>query len=312
MALGESYYRDAFALGSALALRTSTVRLGLGPFFVENRTPFQLAMGTATLEELSGDRVAYLAMGTAHGRRMKQYFGAGPKGGLSRLEDCVRSLKALLSGDGTYHGRFFNFEKFPPLRKDPSKVPVLLADPAHESLRLAGRVADGVILNSVLSAEYQDTVVEMVAASAEASGRRRSEVTICRNVVYAVGRSLEEAKRAAAEDMVFYASYPEQSEILEQLRGSDQKARVMEARKLFLRGRRQEAISVVDDQTLDEFVIHGTPDECRMKLKRFHRDVDALILRVPVSTYPETDRAGVILTAIGSLSGGRHGRGFRR
>jgi alkanesulfonate monooxygenase SsuD/methylene tetrahydromethanopterin reductase-like flavin-dependent oxidoreductase (luciferase family) len=61
ISVAESFYRDGAAL-AAVACNTRDVRFGTSVFPIYTRTPFQLAMAMATLQEISGGRMGYLGL----------------------------------------------------------------------------------------------------------------------------------------------------------------------------------------------------------------------------------------------------------
>jgi alkanesulfonate monooxygenase SsuD/methylene tetrahydromethanopterin reductase-like flavin-dependent oxidoreductase (luciferase family) len=54
ISVAESFYRDGAALAAAMACNTREVRFGTSVFPIYTRTPFQLAMAMATLQEVPG------------------------------------------------------------------------------------------------------------------------------------------------------------------------------------------------------------------------------------------------------------------
>src|SRR5438309_795099 len=59
-----------------------------------------------------------------------------------------------------------------------TRVPIFFAAMGPQMLRLAGAVADGVLLNVGASVEYVQWAVGQIHAGAEAAGRDASDVTI--------------------------------------------------------------------------------------------------------------------------------------
>src|SRR5947209_6190264 len=120
ISVAESFYRDGFALASAIASHTKKVRFGTSVMPIYTRTPFQIAMGAATLNELSHGRMGFLGLGVGYRNRTEQYFGIKQVQRLERMGEYVEIIRKLLSGaDVTHHGRFINIEKFPKLSSEP-------------------------------------------------------------------------------------------------------------------------------------------------------------------------------------------------
>src|SRR5438105_10475904 len=150
IAVAESFYRDGFALASAIASNTNKVKFGTSVMPIYTRTPFQIAMGASTFNELSHGRMGFLGLGVGYRNRTEQYFGIKQGQRLERMKEYVEIIRKLLSGaDATYHGKFFNLEKFPKFTGEPQNIPIFFGSSAPRMLELVGKVADGVILNSI-------------------------------------------------------------------------------------------------------------------------------------------------------------------
>jgi len=176
--------RDAFAALTGLSGETGALLLGTGVVPMTSRAPRVTAMGAATVHERSGGR-AILGLGTGP---------AGP-GALDALEGQVAELRGLLRPDGGLSL---------PLS---SPVPIWIAALGPRSVALAGRIADGVLLNWC-TLERVSEARDAVRAGAEAAGRDPDAITIAAYVRGSLGADPEaglSALRAAAGE---YASYP--------------------------------------------------------------------------------------------------------
>jgi 5,10-methylenetetrahydromethanopterin reductase len=75
ISVAESFYRDASVLSSAIANNTTKIKLGSSVYPIPTRTPFQIAMAAATLNEISNDRIGFIGLGVGYRTRIEQYFG---------------------------------------------------------------------------------------------------------------------------------------------------------------------------------------------------------------------------------------------
>jgi 5,10-methylenetetrahydromethanopterin reductase len=302
ISVAESFYRDGFALASAIASHTNKVNFGTSVMPIYTRTPFQIAMGAATLNELSGGRMGFLGLGVGYRNRTEQYFGIKQAQRLERMGEYVEIIRKLLSGaDATYHGKFFNLEKFPKFSGEPQNIPIYFGSSAPRMLELAGRVADGVILNSISTPEYVTFARERIADGANSVGRDPSRIEIGHSIIYAVSEDSQEAIKAAKEDILFYISYPELDPVIER---SPFKEEVGKVRELYSNGDKNAALSLISAEMLDTFAVYGTPDECRERLRKFvRRGVTLPIMRVSIMPYKEDERKAIFLRAVESLRG---------
>ncbi len=184
--------RDALAALTGLAGETSELLLGTGVVPMHARERLLTAMGAATVHERSGGR-SILGLGT----------GPPVPGAIHRLREEVRALRALFAGETVVlEGQRER------LTLDPgSRVPVRIAALGPRAMRLAGEVADGVLLNWC-PPERVSFARERIREGAEAGSRDPSEVVVA---VYV--RACVEQDRASALDALRaaagqYAAYP--------------------------------------------------------------------------------------------------------
>jgi alkanesulfonate monooxygenase SsuD/methylene tetrahydromethanopterin reductase-like flavin-dependent oxidoreductase (luciferase family) len=162
--------RDSVTALSAFALSTSRLTLGATQV-VRLRSPVTMAQTAASLDELSGGRLVLCpgACSAVHARR----HGLEAIEPAVALAEYVEAIRLLLSGERvSYRGRVVVLEDvglgFKPVR---NRIPLWLAATSATGLRLAGRIGDGVLLNTVASPEYSANAVAIVRQAALAAGR---------------------------------------------------------------------------------------------------------------------------------------------
>src|SRR5262245_12652632 len=165
--------RDALVTLGALAGETRHLLLGTGVVPMASRTTMLTAMAAATVHERSRGRLI-LGIGTG---------GAAP-GALDRLRDRVGDLRALLGGETVeIDGAARRLSLAPG-----SRVPIWISALGPRAMRLAGEVADGVLLNWC-PPERVAFAAERIREGAERSGRDPGEVMIGVYVRSWVGRT---------------------------------------------------------------------------------------------------------------------------
>ena len=302
ISVAESFYRDGSALASAIACNTRTIRFGTSVFPIYTRTPFQLAMAMATLQEISRGRIGYLGLGVGYRSRTENYFGIKIEQPRARMREYVEIIRLLLSGnDASYQGQFFQFNHFPRLVERPLDIPIYFGSSGSRMLQLAGEVADGVILNSICTPTHIQHARGMIRLGAEKAGRDPAKVTVASSVIYSVSDDLEEAAGAAKEDVLFYLGYPEVNPMLEQS-GFLEEADLL--RRTNREAGKEKALNLMSHRMLASLAIYGDAQRCRAKLKELmSAGLDLPIIRVSNVPYGEKEKKKVFLRAIESLQG---------
>ena len=137
--------RDASIVLAAYAAATTRIGLGTAVLPVLQHHPTQLAQTALTLDELSGGRF-HLGLGFGHRRIAREVWGLDPGPAAEVIGEYVAAIRALVTaGRSDLRGRHVTAVAgyAGPRRVD---LPILLGGQTPELLRLAGEVADGVIL----------------------------------------------------------------------------------------------------------------------------------------------------------------------
>ena len=186
--------REAFATLAALSSETSRMRLGTGVVTIQARSPVATAMGAATLQELSGGRFV-LGIGA----------GMAPNP-LRAVEEYASVLRAILGGQSVTNERLgvSNFTLGLRLERPP---PIWLAALGDRMISLAGRVADGVLLNWC-TPERVARAREIIGASAREAGRSPSDVAVAVYVRACIGFEDGVAYDALRTATAQYAAIP--------------------------------------------------------------------------------------------------------
>jgi alkanesulfonate monooxygenase SsuD/methylene tetrahydromethanopterin reductase-like flavin-dependent oxidoreductase (luciferase family) len=181
--------RDTLATLAALAAETTRLRLATGVVPLPSRSPGLLAAAAATVQERSGGRLI-LGLGT----------GPSTPGALERLRATVVALRtAFDGGEGFVDGT--------PVRSPlvlPGRPDIWIAALGPHATRLAGEVADGVLLNWC-TPDRVATAAAQVADGAAAARRAAADVTVAVYVRAALAPGSVDGARAMARE---YGSYP--------------------------------------------------------------------------------------------------------
>jgi len=162
--------RDSLTMLTAYAMRTQRIRLGTGVIPIYTRTPASMAQSAATIDELSGGRMI-LGLGVSHRPVVEGWFGQTIDKPLAEMREYISIVRAILRGEQPPAGDKWRtafalggFGPFPDL-------PIYAAGLSPGMLRLAGELADGVVLWLCNPNYIRDVVVPEVAAGREKAGK---------------------------------------------------------------------------------------------------------------------------------------------
>jgi probable F420-dependent oxidoreductase len=160
---------EAFALLGSVGAKVPELDLGTGVVALQLRTPPLLAMAAATLQALVPDRDVLVGIGISSPVVAGRWHGAGyGDRPLAQVREFVTLLRACLSGEPVdFEGDFYKVSKFR-LGIRTERTPKVVIGALNEGmLRLAGEVADGVLLN-YLPATHVPWSVEQVRKGGDA------------------------------------------------------------------------------------------------------------------------------------------------
>jgi len=138
---------EAWTLLSAIAARTTRIRLGVLVTSNTFRQPALLLKEAVTVDHVSGGRLI-LGIGTGWHADEHRRYGIrlpGPAERVGRLEEAVELIDLLQRNDRTtFHGRYYRLDDAPlsPLPVQRPRIPLLIAAHRPRTLRLAARFAD--------------------------------------------------------------------------------------------------------------------------------------------------------------------------
>ena len=165
-------------LQTALAMRTTTLRLGTAVIVLPWHNPVLLAEQAATLDLISGGRLDF---GIGKGYRHNEFAGfrIPPEEAEPRFEESVEVMtKAFVSRERFSHrGKFWQFDDIvvePPPAQKPHP-PFWVAAGSEASIRRAAKRGFNLILDQYASPEVLGQRIALYRAERQASGARRAD-----------------------------------------------------------------------------------------------------------------------------------------
>ncbi|MGH9018320.1 MAG: LLM class F420-dependent oxidoreductase [Acidimicrobiales bacterium] len=252
---GEASAADGFTPLALAAAAAPGLRLGTAIVPVYTRGPGLLAMQAATMAELAPGRFA-LGVGSSSDVIVERWNAVPFDRPYARVRDTVRFLRRALAGDKvdeeyeTFTVRGFR------LGRPPAQVPpVYVAALRPGMLRLAGREADGAIINW-LSADDVATTVDEVGPGKEIVAR----IFVCPTEDSDRARFVGRMGIAAYLNVAVYAAFHRwlgRGPLLEDMWAA------------WSAGDRKAALAAIPDEVVDALVVHGSYEQCRAHIRRY-------------------------------------------
>lgn len=278
--MSELWGENAFAQLGAVAATTDDFRVGTGIVNVYSRTPAVLAMGAATLQQLSGGNAA-LGLGVSSRKAIEDLHDRPFEAPANWTEETVELITRFTEGDDPtvdFDGDYFDVQDFPPLDVE---VPVYNAALGPLNRRATGRVCDGWMPNNVPVSHLADAF-EAVADGATEAGRDPDDVTVA-PWVYVVIDEDGDAARDAVRDKVAY--YVGNSAGYERALAQVYPDETGEIASAWRSGDRDEARGRVTDEIVRSLGAVGPAAEVHEQLGDFLDEpiVDELVVNIPIS-----------------------------
>ncbi len=284
----EAWGYDAVSTLAYLGAHTQTMTLGTGIMQISARTPSMTAMSALTLAALTKDRFI-LGLGASGPQVVEGLQGQSFAKPLSRMRETIEIVRQAFRGEklnyqGEHHvlPRPGGEGKALRLSQPPNPdIPIWLATLSPKALELTGELADG-WLGTSFTPEAAEAHLKFLRRGAERAGRSLADVTLCVGTSVAFTHDPEPLIQQAKPNMAFQlgAMGSAKTNFYNDAyrRGGFEDA-AAEVQKLWVEGRRDEAVKRVPDDMIVRTTMFG--DEAFMRERvRCYRDVGIGVFRI--------------------------------
>ena len=293
----EAWGMDAIVPLAFIAAKTEKIKLGTGILQISARVPSMIAMTAQSLATVSNDRFI-LGLGVSGPQVVEGLHGASFASPLGRLKECMEIVRMGLNGERLeYDGKHYLLPRpggeGKPIRlSQPPRpnLPIYLATLGPKSLELTGEQANGWLGTSFIP-EHADVFFDPMSKGAAKAGRSMSDIDVQVAASFEIGENVEQliedrkpglaftlggmgsAKTNFYNDAFSRAGYADAAE---------------EVQRLWIEGKKPEAIRRVPDEMVLKTSLIGTEDMIRERL-RAYRDagVDTIRLGTGGKTWKE-------------------------
>ena len=267
--------RDAVVPMAAFATCTETIKIGSGVVDCWTRNPARLASTFSTLDDLAPGRMI-LGIG-AWWEPLASKVGVQRRRPLTAIRETVEVCRLLLADETvTYDGEFVHLDgvelDYVYQERRPKDVPIYIGATGDKMLELTGEIADGVVLNYLVSPEYNRKAMDRLADGAARVGRSVDDLDRPQLVVCSVAETRAEALDGARLMVTQYLG--QQPHIM---KASGVPASLLEeiGRVLTWPATHEQVVAaskLVPDDVVQMICAAGTPDEVREKVGQYMAD----------------------------------------
>ena len=251
---------DAFTPLALAAAWEPRLRLGTAIVPAYTRSPACFAQSVATMADAAPGRFA-IGIGSSSNVIVERWNGIPFQDPYKKVRDIVRFLNDALAGEKVAKSYdTFTIDGFRLGIRPEQKPKILVAALREGMLRLAAREADGAIINW-LSADDVARVASVVNESSDGIPKE-----IVARIFVCPSENAEVVRAAARFAIAAYLNVPVYAAFHAWLGRGDELAGMWTAWK---EGDRKAALAAIPDSVVDDLIVHGSPAQCRDRIRRY-------------------------------------------
>lgn len=264
--------RDAIVPMAAFAAHTSRIKVGSGVVNNWTRNVALTAATFLTLDDLAPDRII-LGIG-AWWDPLAKNVGIERHKPLLAMREHITVVRDLLAMKNvTFHGEFVHVDGIEldvvHGRREPRNVPIMIGATGPKMLKLTGEIADGVVLNYLVSPSYNERAMEQLEAGAKLAGRSiddidRPQLVVC-SVDHDRKRALDGARKLVTQYLGQQPHIMKASGVSQELLDEIHQVLTWPATEEDI----ERAMGLVPDDVVQMITASGTPEEVRAKVREY-------------------------------------------
>src|SRR5215471_16226340 len=264
--------RDAIVPMAAFAATTGSIKVGSGVINNWTRNAALIAATFSTLDDLAPGRIL-CGLGVWW-EPLASKVGVARRKPLQAMRETVEVVRRLLRRENvTFKGEFVQLEdvEIDIVHGDrsPKSVPIYIGATGMKMMELSGEIADGVLLNYLVSPDYNREAMAHLKAGAERAGRNLADIDRPQLVVCSLdddrARALDNARMLVTQYLGQQPHIMKASGVSQSLLDRIGKVLTWPAEEHEIR----EAMRLVPDEVVQLITASGTPAECRAKVQDY-------------------------------------------
>jgi len=267
--------REATVPMAAFASVTERIKVGSGVVDCWSRNPARLAATFSTLDDLAPGRVI-LGIG-AWWDPLAAKVGIKRDKPLRAMREIVTAVRGLLANETvTFHGEFVQLDgvelDYVYQERRPKDVPIYIGATGLQMMELTGEIADGAVLNYLVSPDYNKQAIEALEKGAAKAGRSLDDIDRPQLVVCSVH---EDRKTALDMARLMVTQYLGQQPHIMKASGVPQSLLDKVGEVLTWPATHEQVVAaskLVPDEIVQMLTASGTPDDARRQVSHYMRN----------------------------------------
>lgn len=264
--------RDAVVPMAAFAAVTERIKVGSGVINNWTRNAAIIAATFSTLDDLAPGRI--LCGIGAWWDPLAGNVGIERRKPLKAMREVVEVVRRLLNMEQvSFDGEFVQMKgveiDIVHGNRSPKDVPIYIGATGDQMLELSGEIADGVLMNYLVSPQYNRRALAQIEKGAQKAGRSLDTIDRPQLVVVSMDHDREKALDNARELVTQYLG--QQPHIMKASGVSDEVLDKIHEVLTWPATEEQirQAMKLVPDEVVQLITASGTPDECRAKVQEY-------------------------------------------
>jgi 5,10-methylenetetrahydromethanopterin reductase len=264
--------RDAIVPMAAFAATTTRLKIGSGVINNWTRNAALIAATFLTLDDLAPNRIL-LGLG-AWWDPLAKNVGIDRSRPLTAMREVATVVRRLLNMERvTFHGEFVHLNEVEldivHGRREPRNVPIYIGATGMKMMELTGEIADGVLLNYLVSPKYNEQALSALEAGAKRAGRSvddldRPQLVVC-SMDHDRKRALDSARKLVTQYLGQQPHIMKASGVSQAVLDRIHQVLTWPATEEEI----ERAMELVPDEVVQLITASGTPEECVRKVEEY-------------------------------------------
>lgn len=281
-------FSDAIVTLAAIASNTERIKFGSAILNFYTRNPALIASSFLALSNLSSGpkhlrQRAVLGIGVGSNYTVAKFGVFDRSGMIEQLREAIESIRELFEGkEVSVRTEAYAVERVT-LSKSRERIPIYIGSQSPKGLRLAGAIADGVILTNRIASQLEESTKHLTLGLSD--GRRdRKDIDVVNSIVVSVSDNRSRARHAAKATCAYLVAWLDEESASEYKIDENARKKISEFLAV---GDERSASKFVDDNMLELLTVCGTPEDCAEKCREhLSYGVDQLAFCEPFGPDP--------------------------